>query len=107
MAIENNLLHFETEETFQSERNNIKEQSITFVQESKKIYTHGKEYCMVNWGTLEEQNYVDLGLPSGKKWAKCNVGANIPEESGLYFQWGDTQGYTAAQAGNEEGQKSI
>ena len=44
--------------------------------------------------------YVDLGLPSGKKWAKCNLGANSEEESGLYFQWGDTQGYTKEQIGN-------
>lgn len=62
MAIENNLLHFETEETFQSERNNIKEQSITFVQDSKKIYTHGKEYSMVNWGEIKapEVNVGDV-----------------------------------------------
>ena len=57
MAIENNFLHFNTEETFQSERNNIKEQSITFVQESKKIYTHNKEYNMVNWGVLKKPEY--------------------------------------------------
>ena len=31
---------------------------------------------------------VDLGLPSGKKWAKCNLGANSEEEYGLYYQWG-------------------
>lgn len=37
--------------------------------------------------------FVDLGLPSGTKWATCNVGATKPEESGLFFQWGDTQGY--------------
>ena len=43
--------------------------------------------------------YVDLGLPSGKKWAKCNLGANSEEETGLYFQWGDTQGYTKEQIG--------
>ena len=43
--------------------------------------------------------YVDLGLPSGKKWAKCNLGASSEEESGLYFQWGDTSGYTASQVG--------
>ena len=43
---------------------------------------------------------VDLGLPSGKLWAKCNLGANSEEESGLYFQWGDTQGYTKEQIGN-------
>ena len=43
---------------------------------------------------------VDLGLPSGKLWAKCNLGANSEEESGLYYQWGDTQGYTKEQIGN-------
>lgn len=37
--------------------------------------------------------FVDLGLPSGTLWATCNVGATKPEESGLFFQWGDTQGY--------------
>ena len=39
--------------------------------------------------------YVDLGLPSGLKWATCNVGASSPEEYGLYFAWGETIGYTA------------
>lgn len=35
--------------------------------------------------------YVDLGLPSGLKWATCNVGANSPEEYGDYFAWGATK----------------
>ena len=34
--------------------------------------------------------YVDLGLPSGLKWATCNIGANKPEEYGDYFAWGET-----------------
>lgn len=34
--------------------------------------------------------YVDLGLPSGLKWATCNVGATKPEEYGDYFAWGET-----------------
>ena len=51
--------------------------------------------------------YVDLGLPSGNLWAKCNIGANSEEESGLYFQWGDTQGYTAEKVGNGEGLKPF
>lgn len=38
--------------------------------------------------TLHE--YVDLGLPSGTKWATCNVGANFPEEFGGYYAWGET-----------------
>lgn len=34
-----------------------------------------------------------------------NVGANSVTDTGLYFQWGDTQGYTADQVGNGSGQK--
>ena len=34
---------------------------------------------------------VDLGLPSGTKWASCNVGATAPEEHGGYYAWGETE----------------
>lgn len=37
--------------------------------------------------------YVDLGLPSGLKWATCNVGATTPEDYGDYFAWGETEPY--------------
>ena len=46
-------------------------------------------------GTENNYKYVDLGLPSGLKWATCNVGATSPEQAGLYFAWGETTGYTA------------
>ena len=45
---------------------------------------------------------VDLGLPSGLLWAKCNLGANIESDYGLYYQWGDTIGYTATQVGTDK-----
>ena len=32
---------------------------------------------------------VDLGLPSGIKWASCNVGAEKPEDYGNYYAWGE------------------
>lgn len=35
--------------------------------------------------------YVDLGLPSGLKWATCNLGATRPEEIGDYYAWGELQ----------------
>lgn len=41
--------------------------------------------------TSKAKDYVDLGLPSGTLWATCNIGANIPEEYGDYFAWGETQ----------------
>ena len=54
---------------------------------------------------IEEYEYVDLGLPSGLLWAKKNIGAETEEDAGLYFQWGDTVGYTADQVGEGEGKK--
>lgn len=35
--------------------------------------------------------YVDLGLPSGIKWAKCNVGATHDYLYGYCFSWGETE----------------
>ena len=32
---------------------------------------------------------IDLGLPSGTKWACCNVGASKPEDYGSYYAWGE------------------
>ena len=38
----------------------------------------------------KQYEYVDLGLPSGLKWAKCNVGAEKETDFGDYFMWGST-----------------
>ncbi len=41
--------------------------------------------------------YVDLGMTDANGnpvyWATCNVGAENPEDAGLYFAWGETKGY--------------
>lgn len=42
----------------------------------------------------EEVDYVEIG---GLKWATKNIGAENITDAGFYFQWGDTQGYTAEQ----------
>ena len=34
---------------------------------------------------------IDLGLPSGTKWACCNVGAGKPEDYGGYYAWGEME----------------
>ena len=36
-------------------------------------------------------HFIDLGLPSGTKWACCNVGAGKPEAFGGYYSWGETE----------------
>ena len=43
----------------------------------------------VEGGTLPDA--IDLGLPSGLKWASFNLGANKPEEYGNYYAWGETE----------------
>jgi len=42
-------------------------------------------------GSSSAGKAVDLGLPSGTKWADRNVGADAPEGYGDYFAWGETQ----------------
>lgn len=41
-------------------------------------------------GTENGHTWVNLGLPSGLKWASCNVGATTPEGYGDYYAWGET-----------------
>ena len=38
----------------------------------------------------ETMEYVDLGLPSGIKWAKCDLGETSPEKYGDKYSWGET-----------------
>lgn len=45
------------------------------------------EKVMFGAGRYNGHEYVDLGLPSGLKWATCNVGSDSPEDYGSYFAW--------------------
>lgn len=49
--------------------------------------------CTVNVIHPEEENghqWIDLGLPSGIKWATSNIGASGPSDTGDFFAWGET-----------------
>lgn len=50
---------------------------------SKKL-NYGKGY-------VRGHEWVDLGLPSGLKWATCNIGASSPDKLGNYYAWGETR----------------
>jgi len=56
-----------------------------FINEKLKITKH-----MIN-NQRDGYEYVDLDLPSGTLWAKCNVGAKTETEYGDYFAWGETK----------------
>ena len=71
-------------------------QIIILVENGEKVLTR---VLSTETGELEDSStgeingyiWVDLGLPSGLKWATSNVGATVPEEYGDYFAWGETE----------------
>ena len=75
-------------------KNNLKVSKIcnTFAV-SKQLKTKNIMYYYYPFANQELigelQDFVDLGLPSGLKWAKCNVGAKTPTDFGNYFRWGE------------------
>ena len=48
-----------------------------------------------------DMNGVDLGLPSGLKWATMNVGATSVTDYGKYYAWGETKAYGEEDQTNE------
>ena len=54
---------------------------------------------MINKTISGQHNGFDFVEIGGIKWATCNVGAEKPTDTGLYFQWGDRRGYTADEVG--------
>ncbi len=64
----------------------------SFATSAAKTFTAGECLNMPAKEVKEPfvPTYVDLGLPSGLKWATCNLGATTPEGYGDYFAWGET-----------------
>ena len=79
-----NIKLYELEETYRNEESSLEYPTVSYTKDTDKVWY--MEPSLYEW--------VDLGLPSGLKWAAWNVGATKPEEFGLYFAWGETQGYT-------------
>ena len=52
------------------------------------VYKVAKEEVKAT-NVINGHEYVDLGLPSGLKWASCNIGASAPDAFGNYYAWGE------------------
>jgi hypothetical protein len=59
--------------------------SVTTLSNESQPLSFNKVLCPDN----KHPHIIDLGMPSGTKWACCNVGANLPEEYGDYYAWGE------------------
>lgn len=82
---------FASIEEFEAAKSSLEKPFVVFEREtSKVIYSNLPE---ISEDELDTAEYVDLGLPSGLKWASCNIGADKPCESGLLFQFGRVDGY--------------
>jgi len=75
---------------------------------------HRYEVTVAKGGSIPDSEfYVDLGLPSGKKWAKCNLTADgfpYPVDEtilGDYYAWGDTKPYYSSLKVNGEGNITV
>lgn len=55
----------------------------------------------------DDYEWVDLGLKSGTLWAKCNIGAESPEEFGNFYAWGETEAKTPMPPYNPEAEKDV
>lgn len=90
------LKQFATHSAYEAVKNNLDTPNVVLcTQEDEVHYNPYVDPC-------QQYDYVEI---AGIKWATKNVGACDVTDPGLYFQWGDTQGYTAEQCGSGEGQK--
>lgn len=94
------LKEYDTQAAYTAAKSSLILPNVSLVTENNKV-----EYNPLNpTPPTPSHDYVEIG---GVKWATMNVGANSITDTGLYFQWADTQGYTAAQVGCNEGQKCF
>ena len=68
----------------------VKHDTITVTQ-TETIVKYDTVYILVADKTPDGVLAVDLGLPSGIKWASCNIGTTTPEGSGDFYAWGEVK----------------
>ena len=80
-------------------------QTTDITSEKTKDLDYGRVVLDTTTGSVYLLGYsikyqtVDLGLTSGTLWMDRNIGAEEITDNGLYFAWGETQGYTAEEIG--------
>lgn len=65
-------------------------ETVINVEDILRTYFREKDDGYTTCPDGNHPHMIDLGLPSGTKWACCNVGASAPEEYGNYYAWGET-----------------
>lgn len=55
----------------------------------RPVADNGSMISTPSHGETNGHAWVDLGLPSGRKWAVCNLGAATSENHGEFFAWAE------------------
>ena len=91
------ITKFETTAQYEAAKDSLFTPNVSLIKETNVV-----NFAPYVPSPTPSHDFVEIG---GVKWATMNVGANSITDAGLYFQWGDTQGYTDAQVGSGEGKK--
>ena len=93
-----NIHLFETKEAYDAAKSGLILPRVSYIKENKDV----------KYNPTFDANGHEFVVIAGIKWATMNVGAKSITDTGLYFQWGDTQGYTAEQVtGDTEPKKAF
>ena len=89
------------------------------VSEESKNTWHYTQFTKVLWkvdtklnksysptGKADKHEWVDLGLPSGRKWSTCNIGSAKPSQAGTFFAWSELDGKSMFSKSNFKGDKN-
>lgn len=98
------LSYFENQDQAMSYDGQLGAPHVAYVEGGEQLlfapYTEGVEEVKFKFenGQLTLQGevdpapgFVDLGL--SVMWAECNLGASSPEETGLFYSWGEVEGH--------------
>ena len=84
-----------------SEYENAKSEGTLITPNVSFIHESGGVICLPELDDpYNGHEYVDLGLPSGTKWATMNVGASSETDYGNYYQYGKGAAQYAATSGD-------
>ena len=91
------LTKFETQSAYEAAQSSLILPNVSLIKENNNV-----EYNPLTPPIIDGHEYVDLGLPSGTKWATMNIGASSETDYGNYYQYGKGSEQYAATSGQSD-----
>ena len=90
-----NLVKFQTTAAYEAAESNLILPNVSLTVDNNTVHYNPSSPTP----PTPTHDYVEI---AGIKWATMNIGATRVTDGGLYFAWGETSGYTAAQVGTDK-----